>query len=123
MAAPGMGQPTAEQKPKFKILEIPVTADGTTTIRRLVPATTAEDDIPVNATLLDERESDGILARSAKPVVLKVGLPVGYVSAEYGDLARIGHVDALLRSGKVRVVWDDTGMKETLEAKVLLVRY
>lgn len=93
----------------FKMVEQPI--DGNNTVRRyLVPVETTEDDISENARLLDQRETDGILARSARPEVIVVGDKVRRRPSQDTpdiDTALIGTVHEKLRTGKFRVKWDD----------------
>ena len=88
---------TGEEK-KFKIVEIPV--DPPNTIRRyLVPVDTEDNDIPIGARMLDERETDGHLARSSRPDNIQVG-----------DLVR--------RFVKIGQIVEGASVKGTVEAKL-----
>ena len=100
---------------KFRVVEQPV--DPPHSVRRfLVPADTAEDDIPMNATLLDERESEGLMSRSSKPEQILVGHLVRHFDDP--ELSR-GTVEQTLKSGKFKVRWESTGMTDRYESKEL----
>lgn len=102
---------------RFRIIEKPV--DPPNTIKReLVPADTDPQDIPEGSRMLDERETDGFLARASKPDNILVGdtvrlkVPTGEVPTEKQMIK--GTVDAKLVSGKFRVKWED-GSKDTYD--------
>lgn len=108
----------------FKIVEIPI--DGNTTvIRRLVPVDTTEDDIALNARLLDERETDGILARSARPEKIlrgdKVRLRVAVGAETTVDNSQTGTIEEVLRTGKLKVKWDNGKMERYDNTELLKV--
>src|SRR5712671_595055 len=92
-------------KKRFRILEKAV--DPPNTIKReLIEITddTDTEDIPENSRLLDERETDGHLARAARPDNIQVGdivtrrINPGDEITEKSSVK--GTVDAKLRSGK-----------------------
>lgn len=100
---------TPEGKKLYKIVEKPIDPPNTI-IRDLVPIETTEDDIPIGARLLDERETEGILARSAKPENIRVGDTVrlrteGGLNVDNEGVK--GTVDAQLTTGKFRVKWEN----------------
>lgn len=113
---------------RFKIVEQAV--DPPNTIKRtLVPADTTDEDIPVGARLLDERETEGHLARASKPDPIVVGDTVRRkVSVTETDLEVIekgsmkGTVDAQLKGNgkdkRFRVRFED-GTVDRFEAKDL----
>jgi len=109
---------------RFKIVEQAV--DPPNTIKRtLVPVDTTENDIPVGARLLDERETQGHLARASKPDDLRVGnlvhrkLAVGESDPVIIEKSAIrGTIDAMLTSGHFRVRFEN-GEVDRFEAKDL----
>lgn len=109
------------EKVRMKILEIPI--DPPNTVKRiLVPANTKEEDTQVGSRLLDERETDGHLARASRPEEILVGdsvrLYVPQDETPNDEQMRMGTVDAKMRSGKVRVKWE-TGKATLHETKEL----
>ena len=102
---------------KYRIVEQPV--DAPNSVRRfLVPADTTDEETPVGSRLLDERETDGQLARQASPDVIRRGDPVRLKT----DTLKIGTVVALLKSGKVTVKWDG-GLQDRYESIELMKIY
>ena len=98
---------------KWKIVELPV--DPPLSVRRiLVPADTTEEETPVGSRLLDERETEGQLARQAAPDTLRRGDPVRLKS----DTLKTGNIVAILKSGQVSVKWDG-GLIDRYESKEL----
>ena len=98
---------------RFKVVERPV--DPPNTVRRyLVPADTEENDIPIGSTMLDERESDGLISRGSKPDPIIIGVRV----RSNEDSKRTGTVEAQHKSGKFKVRWED-GSVDRVEAKEL----
>ena len=110
---------------RFRIVEIPV--DPPNTIRRiLVPVETTEEDIPVGARLLDERETEGHLARASRPPNILVGDTVMRALAN-GETPTDKHgirgtVDAKLKGNRWRIRFEN-GEIEKMEAKDLLKVY
>jgi hypothetical protein len=93
---------TPEAPKGYKIVEHVI--DGGLTVKRyLVPSDTTEDDITEGSTLLDENETKGILARSAKAEIILVGDPVR--SRKEPELQ--GNVTGKLKTGKLQVRWDN----------------
>ena len=98
---------------KYRIVELPV--DAPNSVRRiLVPADTTEEETPVGSRLLDERETEGQLARAAAPDRILRGDPVRLKA----DTLKYGTVTAILKSGKVSVKWDG-GMVDRYESTEL----
>jgi hypothetical protein len=105
-------------KKRFKIIETPI--DPPLTVKReLVPVETTEDDIPIGSRLLDERETDGHLARSSRPERFTVGELVR-LKENLGEMPSeiTGTIDAKLKGDKFRVRWSN-GTVERYEAKQL----
>ena len=95
---------------RYRIVEMAV--DPPNTIKRtLVPVETTEDDLPVNARLLDERETEGHLARSSKPDSILVGdmvrikINAGEPVTEESSIK--GTVESILRTGMLKVRWEN----------------
>ncbi len=93
-----------------KIVELPV--DPPNSIRRyLVDVDTTEDDIPVGGRLLDERETEGQLARSQRPDNILVGdtvrkmVPQGTLPTEENSVK--GTVEAKLKGNRFRVRFEN----------------
>lgn len=114
--------PSGEKK-RFKVLELPVDPPNTV-MRKLVPVETEEDEVPVGSRLLDERESDGIMARSERDEKFVVGDQVRRrvsqnASAEEREKASVkGTISAILKNGRYRIDWDN-GEKERIDGKEL----
>lgn len=108
----------------FKMVEIPVDGNNSV-IRRLVPVDTTEDDVANNARLLGEREADGILARSARPERIlrgdKVRLRVPVGAETTIDNSQVGTVEEVLRTGKLKVKWDNGKMERYENTELLKV--
>lgn len=112
-----------ETEKSFKIIEIPV--DGNTTvIRKLVPEDTTEEDVSANTRLLDKRETDGVLARSARPEKIvrgdKVRLRPPSGDPTF-DNSEVGTVDEVLRTGKFKVRWDSGKIERYNNTELLKV--
>lgn len=111
-----------EAKKKFRIVEHMVDRESNCIKRYLVPADTTEDDIPLGSRMLDERETEGHLARASRPDIINVGdavrkkIGTGVVATE-GDLVS-GTVEAKLKNDRFRVRWDN-GQVDRYEAKDL----
>lgn len=92
---------------KYRIIEQPVDIASGCVKRTLVPADMDEDDVPLGARLLDERETEGHLARASRPDDLNVGDPVmrkfpqGYVPT--ADEASSGTIEARVKGGRFKV--------------------
>lgn len=108
-------------KIRKKIIELPV--DPPNSIRRiLVDVDTTEDDVPLGGRLLDERETEGHLARSQRPDNILVGdtvrkmVPQGTVLTEENSIK--GTVEAKLKQNRFRVRFEN-GEVGRFEAKEL----
>ena len=114
MSKEGIIEKVVDGKPtKYKIVEHVI--DGNNTVKRyLVPIDTTEEDIQEGASLLDENETAGLLAKQAKPAKLLVGDQVRLL---VGERDKMGTVTGKLKSGMVNVRWQDNsvGRYETKE--------
>lgn len=111
------------KKVRKRIVELPV--DPPNTVRRyLVDADIDEDDVPIGARLLDERETEGHLARASRPDPIRVGdlvrrkIPSG--EKHTLETSVKGTVDAKLKQNRFRVRFDD-GKVERLKGEELQI--
>lgn len=87
---------------KFKVVEHVI--DSNNVKRYLVPIDRSEDDVPTGATLLDENESKGLIARQGRLEKIVAG---DLVRLKSGKSEQRGNVESVFKSGKLRVRWED----------------
>lgn len=114
-------EPSKKKGPRMVTIEID---QGVTVVRRLVPGDTDDDDIPEGSEILSSEETGVMLRRATKPEVIKRGHQVRLKPApgEAVDNSTTGTVEAFLKSGKLRVKWDN-GTTSRHEAKELMRIY
>jgi hypothetical protein len=104
-----LAEATETPKKKYRMVEI-VVDENLTKIRRLVPADTDEDDIPENAEMYSVEETEMMLRRQSRPVPLLRGHQVRLRPDPANptmDNPVMGTIDGKMKSGKLRVKWDN----------------